>query len=109
MSKMEEIPLDYKAFVGMSNLRYLKVYNSHCPRQCEADSKLNLPDGLEFPICNVRYFHWLKFPVEELPCDLDPKNLIDLRLPYSHIRRVWTDNKVCISFVHLSSYSLLDD
>ncbi|CAH8278247.1 unnamed protein product [Arabidopsis lyrata] len=109
MSKMEEIPLDYKAFVGMSNLRYLKVYNSHCPRQCEADSKLNLPDGLEFPICNVRYFHWLKFPEEELPCDLNPKNLIDLKLHYSQIRQVWTSDKATprLKWVDLSHSSKL--
>lgn len=98
MSEMEEMPLDNQAFVGMSSLRYIKVYNSLYPRHCEARCKLNLPDELEFPKDNiVRYLDWMNFPEKELPSDFEPKNLIDLRLPYSKIISVWNCVKVCIS------------
>lgn len=101
MSKMEEMPLDNHAFVGMSNLRYLKVYNSLCPRHGEAQCKLNLPDELEFPEDNIiRYFDWINFPGKELPSHFEPKNLIDLRLPYSKITSVWSVTKVCISQIN---------
>ncbi|KFK22971.1 hypothetical protein AALP_AAs73144U000100 [Arabis alpina] len=52
MTKMEEMPLDSQAFIGMSNLR------------------------------------------KELPTDFEPKNLIDLRLPYSKITSLWDNAQV---------------
>ncbi|KAF3535665.1 hypothetical protein F2Q69_00023715 [Brassica cretica] len=93
MSKVETgIPIDPKIFVEKFNkltLRYLKIYDSLCPQKCEVDSKVNLPDGLEFPFKEIRCLHWLKFPLDELPPDFNPENLIDLRLPYNKIQRVW--------------------
>ncbi|KAL1222967.1 Disease resistance protein RPS4 [Cardamine amara subsp. amara] len=82
-------PLGKDAFLGMYNLRYLKIYNSCFPREYEADCKLNFPDGLDLPLKEIRYLDWLKFPKEELPQDFNPKNLIDLKLPYSKIKHLW--------------------
>ncbi|KAG2301819.1 hypothetical protein Bca52824_030470 [Brassica carinata] len=95
MSKIEEVPLNSQTFVDMSSLRYLKVYNSFIPRHFEAECKLNLPDEIEFPKDNiVRYFDWMNFLGKELPSDFEPKNLIDLRLPYSKITRLWNCAKI---------------
>ncbi|EOA18839.1 hypothetical protein CARUB_v10007461mg [Capsella rubella] len=94
MSNMEEMPLKKNALVGMSCLRYVKVYNSLCPTHSETECKLNLPDGLEFPKDNtVRCLHWVKFPGKELPSDFEPACLIDLSLPYSNITTVWSCSK----------------
>lgn len=96
MSNMEEMPIKKDALVGMSSLRYLKVYNSLCPTHSETECKLHLPDGLEFPKDNiVRCLHWVKFPGNKLPSDFETNNLIDLRLPYSNITTLWSCNKVC--------------
>ncbi|KAL0760866.1 hypothetical protein Bca101_077016 [Brassica carinata] len=85
----KNIPLERMTFINMCNLRYLKIYDSSCPRQCKSDCKLCFPDGLLFPLEEIRYLHWVKFPLEELPPDFKPRNLVDLRLPYSKIERVW--------------------
>ncbi|KFK31582.1 hypothetical protein AALP_AA6G131100 [Arabis alpina] len=85
----ESIALEYMTFTDMRNLLYLKIYNSSCPWHCKAESKLYFPDGLEFPLEEIRYLHWVKFPLEELPPDFKPENLVDLRLPYSKLERVW--------------------
>ncbi|KAF3591671.1 hypothetical protein DY000_02024540, partial [Brassica cretica] len=85
----KNIPLERMTFINMCNLRYLKIYDSSCPRQCKSDCKLCFPDGLSFPLEEIRYLHWVKFPLEELPPDFKPGNLVDLRLPYSKIERVW--------------------
>uniref|UniRef100_A0A0D3D953 C-JID domain-containing protein n=1 Tax=Brassica oleracea var. oleracea TaxID=109376 RepID=A0A0D3D953_BRAOL len=78
----------------MPNLPYFKIFDSGCPLQCDpVDCQVNLPNGLEFPLKEIRYLHWLKFPREELPPDFNPMNLIDLRLPYSKIKRVWRETK----------------
>ncbi|KAF3547879.1 hypothetical protein DY000_02003034, partial [Brassica cretica] len=77
--------LGQKPFHGMKELRYLKLYTS-CTRFPESDSKLNFPEGLKFSLEKVRYLHWHKFPFPE---DFTPKNLVDLKLPYSNIIRLW--------------------
>jgi len=93
----------------MPNLRYVKIFDSSCPRQC-VGCKVNLPEGLEFPLKEIRYFHWLNLPLDELPIDFNPENLIDLRLPYSKIQRLWRRSKVClpvssfITRIHLLLY-----
>ncbi|XP_010441764.1 PREDICTED: disease resistance-like protein CSA1 [Camelina sativa] len=93
MSEVTNMPLDRLVFTEMCNLRYLKLCSSTCPRECKSDCKLNFPDGLSFPLKEVRYLDWLKFPLEELPPDFNPINLVDLRLPYSNIKQVWKVSK----------------
>ncbi|KAG2301813.1 hypothetical protein Bca52824_030464 [Brassica carinata] len=106
------ISLEPNTFTNMHNLRYLKIYDSCCPRQYKADDcKLNFPYGLDFPLKEIRYLHWEKFPLEEIPSDFKTENLVDLRLPYSNIKRVWEGIKDTprLKWVDLShSRKLLD-
>lgn len=97
------VALSKDAFEGMDNLRYLKFYNSFFPREYKADHKLHFPDGLKLPLQEIRYLDWLKFPEVKLPQDFNPKNLIDLKLPYSKIKRLWDSDKVW----HLSHVSFM--
>ncbi|CAL9241806.1 unnamed protein product [Arabidopsis halleri] len=84
------IAIDKYNLTLMPNLRYLKIFDSRCPRHCEVvDCKVSLPEKLELPLQEIRYLHWLKFPLKRLPLDFNPENLVDLRLPYSKIQRVW--------------------
>lgn len=100
MNEMKrEMSLDSCTFEPMLGLRYLKIYSSGCPEQCRPNNKINLPDGLNFPVEEVRYLHWLEFPLKELPPDFNPRNLVDLKLPYSKIERIWSDDKVCLSVI----------
>ncbi|CAN6875092.1 unnamed protein product [Brassica oleracea var. botrytis] len=99
------ISVDSKRFTekfNPMNLRYLKIYDSLCPENC----KVYLPDGLEFPFENIRYLHWENIELKELPSDFNPKNLIDLRLPYNRkIERVWGAVKVCVFMCIFHYYS----
>ncbi|KAF8087540.1 hypothetical protein N665_0579s0006 [Sinapis alba] len=82
-----------KTFFWMKNLRYLKIYSTRCPQECARDIILNFPEGLQLPLGELRCLHWLKFPLKELPQDFHPKNLVDLKLPYSKIEKVWDGDK----------------
>ncbi|KAG7560473.1 P-loop containing nucleoside triphosphate hydrolase [Arabidopsis thaliana x Arabidopsis arenosa] len=94
MNEMKrEMSLDSYTFKPMHGLRYLKIYSSHCPQQCKPNNKINLPDGLNFPLNEVRYLHWLQFPLKEIPPDFNPRNLVDLMLPHSKIERIWSNDK----------------
>lgn len=96
MSQVTNMPLESSVFTKMCNLRYLKFYGSTCPRECEGDCKLNFPDGLSLPLEEVRCLDWLKYPLEELPADFNPRDLVDIRLPYSKIKQVWEGSKVSV-------------
>uniref|UniRef100_A0A1J3H2R9 ADP-ribosyl cyclase/cyclic ADP-ribose hydrolase n=1 Tax=Noccaea caerulescens TaxID=107243 RepID=A0A1J3H2R9_NOCCA len=107
----DKLTLDSEIFSEMCNLRYLKVYNSQCSRDCDADCKLNFPDGLKCSMENLRYLYWLQYPLKKLPKAINPKNLIELNLPYSKITRLWKDNKDTskLKWVDLSYSSELRD
>ncbi|KAL0692991.1 hypothetical protein Bca4012_060171 [Brassica carinata] len=101
----KDAPLSKGAFDGMDNLRYLKIYDSR-----EAGYKLNFSNGVNLPVQEIRYLHWLRFQGEELPQDFNPKNLIDLRLPYSMIKRLWdgvkdTSNLTWVDLSHSANLS----
>ncbi|KFK40088.1 hypothetical protein AALP_AA3G328900 [Arabis alpina] len=107
----DKLTLDSEIFSEMCNLQYLKVYNSQCSRDCEADCKLNFPDGLKCSMENLRYFYWLQFPLKKLPKAINPRNLIELSLPYSKITRLWKDTKDTskLKWVDLSHSSELSE
>ncbi|KAF8117260.1 hypothetical protein N665_0012s0260 [Sinapis alba] len=88
----DKLPLDSEIFRDMCNLRYLKIYDSQCSRDC-TDCKLNFPDGFNWSLENIRYLHWLQYPLKKLPKDVDPKNMVELSLPYSKITRLWKNVK----------------
>ncbi|CAL9241818.1 unnamed protein product, partial [Arabidopsis halleri] len=105
----DETCLDREHLKEMCNLRYLKFYNSHCPHACKPDDKIIIPDELELPLKEVRCLHWLKFPLKEVPNDFNPINLVDLKLPYSKIERLWDGVKdtPVLKWVDLNHSSLL--
>ncbi|EFH39768.1 hypothetical protein ARALYDRAFT_916982 [Arabidopsis lyrata subsp. lyrata] len=105
----DEISLDREHLKKMRNLRYLKFYNSHCHQECKTNAKINIPDELELPLKEVRCFHWLKFPLKEVPNDFNPINLVDLKLPFSKIERLWDGVKdtPVLKWVDLNHSSLL--
>ncbi|KAL0889221.1 hypothetical protein Bca101_013204 [Brassica carinata] len=105
------IPVDRDTFTKKfkpMHLRYLKIYDSLCPEKCRAGS----PEGLDFPFEEIRYLHWENIELKELPSDFNPKNLIDLRLPYNKkIDRVWGAVKELprLKWVDLSHSTKLTD
>ena len=56
----------------MKNLKYLEVRNVIC-------------EDLEFLPNGLRLLDWNKFPLSSLPSTFEPKNLIALNMPWSHI------------------------
>lgn len=100
MSDVGKMSLGSDTFKYMGDLRYLKIYNSSFPKDGEATCNLYFRDGLQFQLEEIRYLHWLKFPLKKLPEDFNPKNLIDLNLPYSRIEQVWDGEKVLYIYIY---------
>ncbi|CAH8359113.1 unnamed protein product [Eruca vesicaria subsp. sativa] len=92
-SKQGAMRLSAKAFKGMCNLKYLKIYDSRCYRGCEVDRKLLLHNRLNFLPDELTYLHWYGCPLQSLLLNFDPKNLVDLKLPYSELEEMWDKDK----------------
>ncbi|CAN6574938.1 unnamed protein product [Malus baccata var. baccata] len=73
-----ERPLTRANFKVMSNLRLLIVYGGF-----NLNTPLDLPDSL-------RYLYWPNYPLESLPSNFCPENLVELHMPNSKVKnKLW--------------------
>ncbi|CAH8346090.1 unnamed protein product [Eruca vesicaria subsp. sativa] len=77
------------AFERMYRLRLLKL---HCPTS-ENHCKVCLPEGLHSLPDELRLLHWERYPLGSLPRNFNPKNLVELNMPYSNLTKVWKRTK----------------
>jgi hypothetical protein len=55
---------------------------------------VHLPGGLDFLPNNLRSFEWSAYPLNSLPSNFSPWNLVELRLPYSNLEKLWNGAQV---------------
>lgn len=101
LSHLEET-LDFtaQAFSRMSKLRLLKVYKSKDTLRNFKDTsnkekcRVNFSKdfNLRYDCLRCLYLHGYSF--KSLPSDFNPKNLVELSMPYSHIQQLWKGIKV---------------
>ncbi|KFK26011.1 hypothetical protein AALP_AA8G191300 [Arabis alpina] len=72
------------AFKDMVSLRFLKVYNSYSKNV----SGLNFPKGLNSLPCELRLLYWENYPFESLPQGFDLRELVELNMPYSQLKKL---------------------
>ena len=75
----------------MNRLRLLKVYY---PEFGERD--FETLKNLDFPYFELRYFHFKGYPLESLPTNFHPRNLVELNLKHSSIKQLWKGNEVLL-------------
>ncbi|RHN40011.1 putative leucine-rich repeat domain, L domain-containing protein [Medicago truncatula] len=87
MDQITRINLSSKAFTKMPNLRLLafKYHN----RDVKGINYVHLPEGLDFLPNNLRSFEWSAYPLNYLPSNFSPWNLVELHLPYSNLEKLW--------------------
>ncbi|KAH0888415.1 hypothetical protein HID58_050844 [Brassica napus] len=72
------------AFKTMVSLRFLKIYNS----QSENIHGHKFPKGLSSLPSNLRLLHWEEYPFKSLPQAFDPRELVELSMSYSQIKKL---------------------
>ncbi|RXH97810.1 hypothetical protein DVH24_010135 [Malus domestica] len=82
---IQERPLKRADFKLMSDLRLL-IVNSYD----KFISSIELPDSL----C---YLYWYGYPLESLPSNFFPENLVELHLPYSKVKKLWKEDQINLS------------
>lgn len=75
-------------------LRLLKLHCSTSGYHCN----LYLPQGLYSLPDELRLLHWESYPLISLPRHFNPKNLVELNMPYSKMEKLWKGTKVSLDF-----------
>ena len=86
-------------FNGMHRLWLLDVSGSH---------DLYFPEGLEYLPDSLKCLVWNFWPWKSLPSNFMPHNLVELRMPYSKLKKLWSGAVVCfiLTFFFFSFYGL---
>ncbi|CAN6555770.1 unnamed protein product [Malus baccata var. baccata] len=85
----KEVKCHPEAFSQMVNLRLLKVHNVH------------LPEGLNSLPNSLRFLEWIGYPLEDLPSEFDPEELVELSMCHSRIKQLWNEKKTLQNFGNL--------
>ncbi|KAB2634755.1 TMV resistance protein N-like [Pyrus ussuriensis x Pyrus communis] len=85
----KEVKCHPEAFSQMVNLRLLRVHN------------VRLPEGLNSLPNSLRFLEWIGYPLEDLPSEFDPEELVQLSMCHSRIKQLWNEKKTLQSFGNL--------
>ncbi|KAL0842938.1 hypothetical protein Bca101_016183 [Brassica carinata] len=81
----KELDISEKAFEGMSNLQFLKVYGSR--------DTLQLTRGLNYLSHKLRLLQWRHFPMTCFPCIVNLEFLVELVMVESKLEKLWEGSK----------------
>ncbi|CAN6722883.1 unnamed protein product [Malus baccata var. baccata] len=87
--KSEERSLKRANFKLMPNLIMMCVYYSQI-FYCKSTAYLDLPDSL-------RYLYWWEYPLESLPSNFSPENLVELQMPSSKVKKLWKEDQKLVN------------
>ncbi|XP_057990250.1 disease resistance protein RML1A-like [Hevea brasiliensis] len=65
----------------MCNLRFIEVY--------AMSFRVLLPKNFEFCAQALRYLYWYSYPLESLPLNFWPKNLVELHMRFNNLKQLW--------------------
>ena len=94
LSCIKGIHFNTKVFTKMKRLRLLKVHWRNHNDFMEKKDRVLLPEDFQFCSYELRYPYWHGYSLKSLPSDFDGENLVELRLRYSTLERLWKGNKV---------------
>ncbi|KAF8112851.1 hypothetical protein N665_0060s0033 [Sinapis alba] len=81
----EELDISEKAFQGMSNLQFLRVFDFF--------NQLQLTGGLTYLSDKLRLLEWSQFPRTCFPCNVNLEFLVELIMHHSKLERFWEGTK----------------
>lgn len=94
MSEIQKLMLSPRVFGKMSKLQFLSFEGN-----VSDEYSVNLlPQGLQFLSTELRYLHWINYPLISLPEKFSPNNLVILDLSGSKVKKLWDGVQVNTCF-----------
>ncbi|ESQ46798.1 hypothetical protein EUTSA_v10028296mg, partial [Eutrema salsugineum] len=81
MSKVYEFSISGRAFEGMRNLRFLRIYGRHF-------SAFQMLEEMEY-LPRLKLLHWDSYPGTLLPPKFRPECLVEFHMTYSKLEKLW--------------------
>lgn len=92
MSKIRgEFFISGRAFEGMPSLRFLRIYRTYFGKY----ATLDMSEDIRYLPC-LRLLHWDSYPSKRLPLTFRPECLIELRMKFSKLEKLWVGIQVGI-------------
>ncbi|XP_057989497.1 disease resistance protein RPV1-like [Hevea brasiliensis] len=92
------LKLSATAFAKMCNLRFIEV--------CAMPNEVLLPKNFEFCAPALGCLYWDDYPLESLPLNFWPKNLVELRMHDSELIQLWNGGDKPLKNLKLMDLSL---
>ncbi|CAA7055368.1 unnamed protein product [Microthlaspi erraticum] len=87
LSEVEDgFSINKKAFKRMKNLRFLSIYGV---LQEEKEVLLHLQGGEDIMWRQLRLLEWWGCLMRSMPLNFRPENLVELKMPDSHLEKLW--------------------
>ncbi|XP_027337257.1 disease resistance protein RML1A-like [Abrus precatorius] len=107
LSTIKKLTLSPHIFAKMSQLQFLDLHSSEYDQDC-----LDLlPQGFQYLSSDIRYLHWMHYPLKSLPDKFSAKNLVVLDMSYSQVEKLWdgVQNLVNLKEVKLNNCKFLKE
>ncbi|KAL6129000.1 hypothetical protein ACLB2K_072353 [Fragaria x ananassa] len=101
LSKLEELCVNYEAFVGMKRLRLLQLAYELPFSPTASECKQHVSGDLKSLSNELIVLVWHGYPLKSLPYDFQPKNLIEIDMCDSHIEQLWEGTKPLPNLVRM--------
>ncbi|KFK44971.1 hypothetical protein AALP_AA1G327100 [Arabis alpina] len=85
MSKISDFSISGRAFEGMRNLRFLRIYGKYFSKE---DRLRITEEDMEY-LPRLKLLNWSSYPGKYLPPTFQPECLIELKMPFNKLERLW--------------------
>ncbi|CAJ2656076.1 unnamed protein product [Trifolium pratense] len=99
LSAIKKLELSPHVFAKMTNLQFLDFHGRH-----DQDCLDLLPQGLQSFPSDLRYLHWMHYPLKSFPEKFSAKNLVILDLSYSRVEELWYGIKSLVNLKEVILY-----
>ncbi|XP_023638542.1 disease resistance protein RPS6-like [Capsella rubella] len=110
MNEIDELRIDEKAFKGMPNLRFLRIFSGSWDREKEVE--LELPERFDYFPRKLKLLSWPRYPMKHMPTNFRPGSLVELRMPNIMIlEKLWEGVKplTCLKVMDLRGSKTLKE
>ena len=83
MSKIDVLSLHPQTFARMYKLKFLGIHS------WDGEHRLCAPEGIQSLSDELRIFHWDDYPSKSLPPFFCAENLVEIKMPFSRLEKLW--------------------
>ena len=101
MSEIDGLSLHPQTFARMYKLKFLDIHS------WDGEHRLCAPEGIESLSDELRILRWEDYPSKSLPLSFCAEKVVEIRMPFSRLGKLWEGVQVFKFFSLIYIYILL--